>query len=452
MRRTCALLLAILLGLPVPGCGDSSDDDTMRVIVDHDGAFDDIKALLYLLERPDVEILAITVSGTGIAHCPVAAENTAALLERLDAPDIPVACGRSSPLQGTNQAPDIWRDVADTLGSVTLPEPRALAEVDAPALLIDTIEDAAAPVTIVALGPLTNVAEAIQSQPDVLDNVAMMYLMGGAVDDGGNVFYGNAAAEFNIWADPTAADMVFATQVPITLIPLDATNHLPVTPYLYEAVAAHSEVSPTASFVAEYLDATPLFGGMYHWDELAAVVATDESVATIEERNLAITLEPPGAEGTTIEDPAGRPVRVASEASRADFDALFYEALLGTSDPGIPTWNPDAVVTWDGTDCVYEGPDPLPANLYVRLDNESDGFLGLVTGAYNAGTTRADFEAALAAAEPGEPDWWLSSTQIVVPAGARDVWPLRGGEGLTALCYIDPSRVWEIAGPRLPED
>jgi pyrimidine-specific ribonucleoside hydrolase len=444
------LFITVLLVLPLTACADAQEEATL-VVVDGDGAFDDIKAILYLLEQPNVEIVAMTMSGTGIAHCPAAAENTAAMLERIGAPDIPVACGRTTPLEGDNEAPQIWRDSADTLGDVALPEPRPLAEVDAAQLLTNTIKQADRNVTLVALGPLTNVAEAVIETPDLLERVDMVYLMGGAVDAGGNVFYGNAAAEFNIWADPKAAAIVFATDVPITLVPLDATNAVPVTPHLYEAVEAHRDASPVASFVADYLDVTPLFGGLYHWDELAAVVATDESVVTIEDRNLSVTTGPEGQEGVTVADPGGRPVRVAVAADRAAFEAHFYKAILGTSDPGIPAWEPDAVLTWDGTTCSYEGPDPLPADFFVRIDNNGDDIVALVTGAYDADTTRADFDAALAAAEPGTPDWWLPSTEMVVPVGARDVWSVRGGDGLTALCYVSPSQVWEMAGPRLTE-
>jgi inosine-uridine nucleoside N-ribohydrolase len=430
-----------MLGV-VGGCGGS--DDTTRVIIDSDGAFDDIKAILYLLEQPDIDVVALTFSGTGIAHCPDAAENTSALLERLDAPDIPVACGRTTPLAGDNEAPPIWRTAADTLGGVDLPEPRPLSPLDAPALLADAISSTK-DVVVVALGPLTNLAEAVEEDVDVLDNVAMMYLMGGAVDAGGNAFE-NPAAEFNIWADPLAAQIVFATDVPITLVPLDATNYLPVTPYLYQAVEAHRDYSEVSKFAAEYLEVSPLFGGMYHWDELAAVVATDEAVVTLEER--LITIDGGGA---TVEDTNGKVIRVAVAADPAAFEAHFYSAIIGTADPGIPAWQPDAVLTWDGTDCTYEGPDPLPEDFFIRLDNNTGEFMAFVTGIYDAGTTLADFNAAVEGGASGTPDWWLERAVVGAPPGARDVWPTRGGSTITALCYIDPTRVWEVAGPRLSD-
>ncbi len=442
MRIVRTLFLLICAIVLLTAC--SGDDDVTRVVIDSDGAFDDIKAILYLLEQPDIEVVALTFSGTGIAHCPAAAENASAVLERLDAPEIPVACGRTTPLEGDNEAPDMWRASADTLGGVALPDPRPLHQAGAVDLLSNVLADTD-DVVIVALGPLTNLAEAVQADADVFANTSMMYLMGGAVDAGGNVL-DDADAEFNIWADPTAAQIVFDTDVPITLVPLDATNHVPITPYLYDAVAAHRDYSETSRFTADYLEVSPLFGGMYHWDELAAVVAIDESVATLEERSLVVDTA-----GATIEDPSGRVTRVAVAADPEAFEAHFYSAIIGTPNPGIAEWTPDAVLTWDGSSCSYEGPDPLPDDLWIRLDNNADeGFVAFVTGIYDAGTTVADFEASLAAGAPGAPDWWLERAVIAVPAGARDVWPTSGGPSITALCYADPTKVWEVAGPRLP--
>lgn len=443
-RTLLAIGVAILL-LAACNTGDSADGVT-QVVVDSDGAFDDIKAILYLLEQPDVEIVALTFSGTGIAHCPAAAENASALLERLDAPDIPVACGRTTPLEGDNEAPPMWRTAADTLGGVDLPEPRPLHEAGAADLLTEVLNEAD-DVVLVALGPLTNLAEAVEEDANVLDNVSMMYLMGGAVDAGGNAIE-NPEAEFNIWADPLAAQIVFDTDVPVTLVPLDATNYVPVTPYLYEAVEAHRDYSATSQFTAEYLQVSPLFGAMYHWDELAAVVATDESVATIHERQIVIN-----SAGATIEDPSGRMTRVAVSADPAAFEDHFYSAIIGTADPGIAPWTPDAVLTWDGTICTYDGPDPLPDDFWIRLDNNAaDGFVAFVTGIYDAGTSVADFNAAIEAGAAGTPDFWLQRGVIGAPSGARDVWPARGGPDITGLCYASASQVWEVSGPRLPNE
>ena len=447
-------LVAVLLTTVTAGCGgsgsDGADGSATHVIVDGDGAFDDVKAILYLLERPDIEVLAITVSGTGIAHCPMAAENMSAVLERIGAPEIPVACGRTTPFAGNNEAPEVWRTATDNLSDVELPVPRPLAGVAAPELLAETISSSD-DVVLVALGPLTNVAEAVEVDPQVFESVEMIYLMGGAVDVPGNVIYANPAAEFNIWADPHAAAIVFNTDVPITLVPLDATNALPVTPYLYEAVAEHRDVSAVSQFTADYLDATPLIGGLYHWDELAAVIATDETVGTIEDRNLAVVEEGGAAAGATIESADGRAVRVVVDADRRAFEDHFYEAIIGTSNTGVAAWEPDASLTWDGTTCSYDGPDPLPGRLVVQINNLGADPVALITGSYAPGTTTADMEALRASGSTDTPEWWWQQAIIGVLTGAHDVWFVDGGDDVTVLCFLDNTRVWEIAGPRLPD-
>lgn len=448
-RVVCWIALAALTIASVTSCSD--DSDSTAVVIDSDGAFDDLKAILFLLERPDVDVLALTMSGTGVAHCPAAAQNIAAVLERIDAPEIPVACGRTTPLVGDNEAPSLWRMAADGLGGVDLPEPRPLSDLEAPQLLADTIASSERKVVLVALGPLTNIAESIQADPSFLDNVERIYLMGGAVDVGGNVMYANPEAEFNIWADPHAAAILFATDVPITLIPLDATNAVPVTPYMYEAVAAHRDTSPVSEFVADYLAAAPLVGGLYQWDELAAVVSVDESVATFEDRDLAIVEEGGVDAGATIESAQGRLVRVAVDADRHAFEEVFYEAIIGTSDPGIAEWTPDATITWDGSSCSYVGPDPLPDRPVVLIENTSSDLAAFLTGRYAPGTTAEDWDAYLASGSPELPTWWSPISQVIVPPGARDVWEVDGGPGVTAVCFVDSTQLWELVGPTLAE-
>jgi pyrimidine-specific ribonucleoside hydrolase len=420
----------------------------MHVVVDADGGFDDVKAILYLLERPDVELLAVAVSGTGIAHCPEAARNIAGMLAMVGASEIPVACGRTTPLEGSNEAPIAFRNAADTLGGVYLPEVTGVDETDAVTLLRDTLQGAK-DVVLLAIGPLTNVAEALEQDAALVDNIEMIYLMGGAVDVGGNVLYANPDAEFNIWADPRAATMVFATDVPITMIPLDATNAVPVTPYLYDVVAAHRDTSPATDFLAQYLDVSPLYGGMYHWDELAAVAVTDESVVTIEERRVAVIDEGGAAAGATVEADDGRSIRMATDADRELFEELFYRAVLRTGDTGVVAWAADATLSWDGVTCEYQGPDPLLDAMWIRIDNTSSAMIAWIVGSYAPGTTTDDWDDYVAGGADAPPAWWRQQSQIIVPAGAHDVWQVSAGADATALCVADTSRIWEVAGPRL---
>jgi hypothetical protein len=139
------------------------------------------------------------------------------------------------------------------------------------------------------------------------------------------------------------------------------------------------------------------------------------------------------------------------DADRDAFEDLFYAAVIGTTEVGVPAWEADATVTWDGTACAYDGPDPLPERLVVQVDNGGDEVIALVTGRLGPDATTADLEAFRATGGPTLPDWWTEEAVVGVPSGAHDVWAVEGGADLTALCYVGPTRFWAIAGPQLPE-
>lgn len=449
MRRIAALATIVLV---LAACGggvlDTPLEGRVPYVVDGDGAIDDLKAILYLLGRPEVSLRAVTMSGTGVGHCPQGAKNAKAMLERVGAPDIPVACGRTTPLEGANTAPTEWRKAADSLGGMALAEPGALSDLTAPELLARTIAASPEPVVLVALGPLTNLAEAIEDDPSFQDNLEMIYVMGGAVDVGGNVYFANQAAEFNIWADPHAAAIVFSSGAPITLVPLDATNAVPTTPRQWEVLAAH-HATPEAAFLHDYLSVNPLYGGLYHWDDLTAVIATDETVATFEQRTIAVVEEGGQAAGATVESPGGSPVRVAVDADRTGFERLFYTAITGEDVSDVPAWMADAVVAFDGTECRYAGPDPLPERLTLQIDNASPEMVSVVLGRYQPGTTRADIDAYVASGQDGVPSWWVPVSRYFAGAGGHEVWVVQGGgPDVAAICADEDGGMFELAGPR----
>ena len=141
-RRRAALLgaFAIVVGLALAGCGGGSTGSSgtgsapasvqasagsatsRAVVIDTDMAVDDWLAILYLLGRPEVEVLAITVAGTGESHCGPGIRNARALVALAGQPDIPVACGRETPLEGNHAFPGPWRDSVDGLLGLSLPD------------------------------------------------------------------------------------------------------------------------------------------------------------------------------------------------------------------------------------------------------------------------------------------------------------------------------------------
>jgi inosine-uridine nucleoside N-ribohydrolase len=190
-----------------------------KVILDVDTGTDDAVALMVAALSPDLELVGATVvnGNTNLDSC---LENTLRVFEWIGLPATPVHRGMSRPLarsQATqpNPASRIHGDLLD------LPPATITAGVThAVDWLIDTYLASDGDITLVPVGPLTNVATAIQKEPRILEKIPEIVLMGGAHDHGN----ATASAEFNIWLDPEAARIVVNCGRPIRMIPLDATH------------------------------------------------------------------------------------------------------------------------------------------------------------------------------------------------------------------------------------
>lgn len=199
----------------------------MRVVIDTDPGLDDAVGILYALNDPRFSVEAIiTVAGNiGIA---TTTRNAGRLLAAMARADIPYASGAAGPLEGQGISEEAIHG-ADGLGGVTLPEPLSPPH-DQPALdLLAQRLNAheAGTLTILALGPLTNLARLAQIDREAYGRIGRVIAMGGTIREKGNA---GPHAEFNMAADPHAADIVFAGPVPVTLIPLDVTRRLRATP------------------------------------------------------------------------------------------------------------------------------------------------------------------------------------------------------------------------------
>lgn len=309
-----------------------ASNEPVPVILDTDMAMDDIAALLFLLQHPAVDLRAITVNGVAFAHCEDGVRNALGLLEMAGAPEIPVSCGREEPFPGGTPAPDDWRRAADNLhgGQVRtgsrVPDSRPAAE-----LLANTIRTAAGEIVVVAIGPLTNLAEAMQADPALAGQIKELIIMGGAVNAPGNVIDGdptNQAAEWNFFGDPVAAGIVLASGAPITLVPLDATNDVPFTRGFYQRLSASHLTRPAVfTYNLIYMNQWWLDGGMYWWDTLAAALVIDPKLVTVEDMALDVITEEGPEMGRTVETLDGASMRVATAADRQAFEALFVAVL-----------------------------------------------------------------------------------------------------------------------------
>jgi len=297
-------------------------------------AHDDMFAALFLLSHPSVDVMAITVSGTGEAHCGPGVAHALGLVELSGHKNIPVTCGSETPLAGNHAFPAEWRQAADNAYGVEITAGGEESNLSASDLIIDVVHGSNEPITIVAVGPLTNIAEALQKDPEIDAHIKEIYIMGGALDIEGNV--GNSGvgvqnkyAEWNIYIDPLAANIVFKSGIPIILVPLDATKDVPVTRNFYKALDKNRN-TPTATLVYEMLTANLDFvdsGGFQFWDSLTAAVFTDQAIASFEDAQL-IVLEEEGPEsGRTKPDLNGAKIKVAVSANPNQFEQLFLTVL-----------------------------------------------------------------------------------------------------------------------------
>jgi inosine-uridine nucleoside N-ribohydrolase len=342
-RRHLLLISLLVLAILLVGCANRSltPDPSliqiqvpMPVIFDTDMAHEDMFSALFLLSHPNVDLRAITVSGTGEAHCGPGVSNALGLVTLSGHEDIPVACGREAPLAGDHAFPADWRQAADDAYGVEIPAGGNGSELSASDLIIDILQKSNETISIVAVGPLTNIADALQKSPDLGSKIKEIYIMGGAVEAKGNV--GNSGvniqnehAEWNIYIDPVAANIVFKSGIPIILIPLDATDDVPVTRKFYEALGKNRN-TPAAKLVYELLTANLDFvdsGGFQFWDSLTSAASMDQSIIKFEELNLSVVEEEGSESGRLKQDANGAKIKVAMGADQNKFEGLFLTVL-----------------------------------------------------------------------------------------------------------------------------
>lgn len=192
-----------------------------KVILDVDPGIDDAMALCLALSDPSLEVVAVTAVA-GNVSAEQATRNVQALVEQLDPPRWP-RLGMASPPDAGLPVENLQLFGPDGLGGIGLAVAERQHLLPSEKVICDQVRDAPHNVTIVALGPLTNIARAFTRDPELPSLVGRIVMMGGTVSGPGNV---TPAAEFNIYADPPSARAVFRSRSTKTLIPLDVTNRV----------------------------------------------------------------------------------------------------------------------------------------------------------------------------------------------------------------------------------
>jgi purine nucleosidase len=303
-------------------------------LIDTDTGSDDAVALVMALTNPDIHVEAITVVA-GNVPLEQGVQNALYTVE-LTGANVPVYQGMGAPLlrphesaqhvHGSDGMGDIGLDV---YGRVPAPE-------HATAVLQETINRYAGEITLVTLGPLTNVALALLRDPSLARKVSNCVVMGGTGRGHGNV---TPVAEYNIWVDPEAAQIVFESGMPITMVGWDI-SYTYATLNEAEAARLRAVGTPLASFCVDIQAALIKFAtetsgleGFDLPDPIAMAVAIDPSIVT-ESKRLFVAIETGGlwCRGQTVVDLLGVTGRnpnvdIVVEASRERFLQMLHEAV-----------------------------------------------------------------------------------------------------------------------------
>jgi len=302
-----------------------------KVVLDMDPGIDDALALILALKSPELQILGITTVA-GNAPVEMASANAQRVLEYLGAKNIPVATGAENPLNHPLEDA-LGYHGSDGLGNCNLPPPKLpLHPAEAWDFLARSVLDAPAEVTLVATGPLTNVAYAFELYPELPGILARLVLMGGAY---GLTPYGKGNrtpfAEFNVWQDPEAARIVFNCGADIFAAGLDVTMDPAAcltSQHLEQIEAGHT---PAARLVAQLVEYEIKYHGCCRMhDPLALAVLLDASLLGFTLTGIEVVEGNSWDRGVTrvLPSDGSRLIRVASAVDGPRFLESFLSRIL----------------------------------------------------------------------------------------------------------------------------
>jgi purine nucleosidase len=328
-----AILLLAFLSFPASA-------SAKKIILDTDPGTDDAMALMLALNSPELDLRAITVV-PGNVTARQGLENALRMVSLANRCDIPVAAGAQHPLFQKLVTAEFWHG-KNGLANIELPaskckvDPRYAAD-----LIIELIHANPHEITLVPVGPLTNIALALEKDPSIAPLVKEVVLMGGSIK-GGNV---NAAAEANIYNDPEAAQLVFQAGWPLTMVGLDVGDKtLFSRKYLDQLGTVNDFIYGVAKFLVELSEK---FGdtGSPMYDPLAVGVAIDSALVTAPAMHVDVETRGDFTRGETV----------ANRRNEVERNVLHHSP--------------------DGDRYIIEGLDKVAPNAKVCIDVQSEKFL-----------------------------------------------------------------------------
>ena len=298
------------------------------VLMDHDGAVDDFLSLILLMTMPHIEPLGIVVTPAD-CYINAAVSVSRKILDLMGRNQVTVA---QSTVRGANPfPPDFRRDctiinnfpILNELEAISTP----LGAITGQEFVIQQLQSVSQPVTIMVTGPLSTIASAIALEPTIIDQIAEIVWMGGALTVSGNVekvfaLEHDGTAEWNAFWDPIATKQIWNTKIPITLCPLDLSNTVPVTSEFIRQLSKQRRHALSDLAGLCYSLAIPQ--NYYFWDILAtAYLARPELYQIIEQETDIISTGI--SQGRTILKAGGRKVNVMTQVDKEKFYSYLIQ-------------------------------------------------------------------------------------------------------------------------------
>ena len=298
--------------------------EPIKLIIDTDPGVDDAVAILMALAVPEIKILGLTTVGGNV---PLArtTRNALALLQAAGRSDIPVAKGASRPLRGRFKYAPQFHGPGGL--SHRLPDPSVgpITKGAVEFLYDQVTADEPGEVTVVTLGPLTNIAQLFWERPFALEQAKNIIVMGGAVNAPGNV---TPKAEFNIYSDPVAAEVVIASGLPITLVDLAACRQVGISREQAMGLRSdHPMGRLTLNMLQGWFRKEPSRQRFEFYDPLAMAIALEPAIATVTKVDLDVGLEENESWGETSESGGPGEITLPLEVNSTRFFGLLVGLL-----------------------------------------------------------------------------------------------------------------------------
>jgi len=305
-----------------------------HIFLDHDGGVDDLLALLLVLCMEEANLVGVNVTPAD-CYPHSATEASRKFLALMGHSDVEVATSKA---RGINAFPENWRAQPQVINALPQllnlsDEAGTLSPLEGSQFIIEKLSKSPQPVSYLMTGPCTTLVHALHQKPEIRHKIKEVVWMAGAIHVHGNVrtYSHNGSAEWNIYWDASSAHRLLSLELPLIMVPLDATNKVPVNLDFLRKLSQLSsyEVANLASLCwAITVNTIPGYDYLYHmWDVLAAVYVGRPAYFDIKETKIQISTRPPNEGETTENIKSGKVVRLVTDVKRDAFDEYLMNRL-----------------------------------------------------------------------------------------------------------------------------